>query len=71
MTGEAPAVGLQQLQLAGSDIKSKPGGHWKVSQLTTDDAPTCVTSAVRMRLVPDAVTVTFQVAPFPWQGLPF
>ena len=71
MIDEAATVDLQQLQFPSAEVDRAETSHWMLSQVTTDDGPTWVTSAVNVRLVPVAVMVTFQVAPLPWQGLPF
>src|SRR5205823_9374258 len=70
VAGQPASVGLQQLQLFCSDVDGAEARHWILSQVTSGLAFSSVTSAVSVRFVPVAVTVTFQLAPFPLQGLP-
>ena len=70
MIDEAAAVDLQQLQFPSAEVDRAETSHWMLSQVTSGWRPCSVTSAVKVRFVPLAVTVTFQVAPFPLQGLP-
>src|SRR6266853_2815980 len=62
---QLPTAALQDFELTRPQVEGEACGHWKLSQVTTDDVPTSVMRAVRLRFVPVAVTVTFQVAPLP------
>src|SRR2546430_17650774 len=73
--GEAPAVGLEQPQLAGAKIQAEPGGHWNdfhsIAQLAFFPPLADVIWAVSVLLVLVSWTrtvevVLFSLPPAPW-----